>query len=121
MMIHHLAVVVEPYQRITLLIHHLVVVVELLGHLQSRYLTTKHQLFLKTVSCSKGGKPLPPINKIQLQQPETVVEKYPKLLNIAKIPTLSVRLAKESFFDKEIMKLCIVRGTGSFIQYQLLS
>ncbi|XP_065892247.1 uncharacterized protein [Dysidea avara] len=76
-------------------------------------LNNKASAFLKRLAVQKEEKPLPPINKIQLQQPETVVEKYPKLLNITKIPTLSVRLAKESFFGKEIMKLCTVRGTGS--------
>ena len=82
------------------------------GSLKEPLLNNKASTFLKRLAVQKEEKPLPPINKSILQQPETVVEKYPKLLNTMKIPTLSVRLAKESFFGKEIMKLCTVRGTG---------
>jgi len=62
----------------------------------------------------KKSNPLPAINKVSLLSPEEVVNKNPKLLKSDKIPTLSVRLAKESFFGKNVMSRCTVRGTGSY-------
>ena len=69
---------------------------------------------LKKILADKTKNPLPAINRSILLEPEDVVEKYPKLMTISKIPTLAVRLSKEAYFGKEIMALCTVRGTGTY-------
>lgn len=43
-----------------------------------------------------------------------MIDKYPKMLKESKIPTLSIRLAQEAFFGKEIMSHCTFRGIGSY-------
>jgi len=60
---------------------------------------------------NKENNPLPPINTSVLIQPEQVIEKYPKMMKISKIPTLAIKLAKEAYFGKQIMSKCTVRGT----------
>lgn len=57
---------------------------------------------------------LPPIDRLKLISPKLVVEKYPKLVEKNKLTRLAVHLARESFFRKEIMALCTVRGNGDF-------
>lgn len=69
---------------------------------------------LQVLKAQKDSKPLPPISRSALVPPQSVVEQNPKLLFASKIPTLSVKLAKESYFTKDIMVLCTVRGVGSF-------
>ena len=64
------------------------------------------------VTTSKG--PLPQINKFKLSSPEDVVKMHPKLVKLSKIPTLSVKLAKEAYFGKDIMAVCTVRGLGNY-------
>ena len=69
---------------------------------------------LDTLLDNKKANPLPQINKESLLKPEDVVEKYSQFLTFSKIPTLAVRLAKESYFGKSIMARCTVRGAGKF-------
>lgn len=63
---------------------------------------------------SQVGQDLPSIDRSKLISPELVVEKYIKLVDKKKLTRLAVRLAQESFFGKEIMALCTVRGNGDF-------
>ena len=63
---------------------------------------------------TKENIPLPPINHDKLFSPQTVADKYPKLLVRSKIPTLAVKLAKEAFFGPEIMSYCTFKGVGSY-------
>ena len=60
----------------------------------------------------KENTPLPPINHQELLNPTTVVDKYPKLLQHSKLPTLAVKLAVEAFFGPEVMSYCSFRGIG---------
>ena len=69
---------------------------------------------LKKILLDKEQNPLPSIDKSTLVQPMEVLEKYPKLICLSKIPTLAVRLSKEAYFGKSIMAKCTVRGTGSY-------
>ena len=43
--------------------------------------------------------------------PYTVTAKYPQLTTLSKISTLAVKLARECYFGKDLMKSCTVRGT----------
>ena len=67
---------------------------------------------ISTTSMAKENKSPPPIPFAELISPQTVVEKYPKLLKVSKISTLAVRLAKESYFGCKVMASCTVRGVG---------
>ena len=49
-------------------------------------------------------------NKNALVDADEVLDKYPKLLSLANIGRLSVRLATESYFGTELMKKCTVFG-----------
>lgn len=69
---------------------------------------------LKQLQADKEDNLLPDINKSALVTPKEVVEKYPKLMVLSKIPTLAVCLSKEAYFGKDIMALCTVRGTGQY-------
>ena len=69
---------------------------------------------LKQILVDKEENPLLPIDKASLLEPQAVLEKYPKLMTFAKLPTLTVQLSKEAYFGKTIMALCTVRGTGCF-------
>ena len=69
---------------------------------------------LKTLAEKKKSNPLPPIDRTKLLSSKDVVEKYPQFLFCSKLPTLAVKLCKESFFGKAIMSRCTVRGTGQF-------
>ena len=62
----------------------------------------------------KENTALPPIDHSSLISPQAVVDKYPKMLKESKIPTLSIRLAQQSFFGKEVMSYCTFRGVGSY-------
>ena len=62
----------------------------------------------------KENNPLSKIDCTKLIDPQDVVDKNPKLLNKAKLPTLAVRLVKELYFGPNIMIRCTVRGVGSF-------
>ena len=68
-------------------------------------------LTILSTSPAKENKP-PPIPYAELINPQTVVEKYPKLLKQSRISTLAVRLAKESYFGGKVMASCTVRGVG---------
>ena len=46
--------------------------------------------------------------------PQTVADKYPKLLVPSKVPTLAVKLAKEAYFGTELMSYCTFKGVGSY-------
>lgn len=45
-----------------------------------------------------------------LSPPFVVVEKYPMLKCMSRMPTLAVKLARESFFGKNMMVKCTVQG-----------
>ena len=75
---------------------------------------TPSEVFLEALVAIKKANPLPTINDAELIDPHQVIAKYPKLLSVTKVPTLAVKLAKESFFGKEIMACCTVRGTGQY-------
>lgn len=62
---------------------------------------------------SKENNPLPHINHEKMSDPQDVVDRNSKLLSKNKLPTLAVRLAKESYFGPEIMIRCTIRGIGS--------
>ena len=49
-------------------------------------------------------------NKTVLLSPEAIIARYPRLLTLSKIGTLSVKLAKESYFGIELMSTCTVYG-----------
>ena len=70
--------------------------------------------YLKKNLAEKEADPLPAIDTSALIPPAEVVEKHPKLITACKIPTLAVKLSKASYFGPTIMKLCTVRGTGSY-------
>jgi len=53
-------------------------------------------------------------NSAILLPPYVVVQKYPKLQNMSKMPTLAVKLAKESFFGNKKMMECTVQGCREF-------
>lgn len=63
---------------------------------------------LNTILGKKKVDQLPAINKAELLDPQMVIDKYPKLLVVTKIPALAVRLSKESYFGRSIMALCTV-------------
>ena len=71
---------------------------------------------INSTSNSSNGKvcELPPIDKSNLLLPDQVVEKYPKLLKVHKLTRLTVKLAQEGYFGKEVMKCCTVMGTGEY-------
>jgi len=75
---------------------------------------TNSEKNMPNISPVQVVKDLPPIDKSKLISPELVVENYPKLVDKKKITRLAIRLAQESFFGKEIMALCTVRGNGDF-------
>ena len=52
-------------------------------------------------------------NKNALVDADEVLDKYPKLLSLANIGRLSVRLATESYFGTELMKKCTVFGCNN--------
>ena len=66
-----------------------------------------------TLVSMKENTPLPQIDKGSLITPQAVVDKYPNLLKESKIPKLSIRLAKEAYFGKEVMSFCTFKGVGS--------
>ena len=57
---------------------------------------------------------MPPINHNSLISPQAVVDKHPKMLRKSQIPKLSIRLAQEAYFGKEVMSFCTFRGVGSY-------
>ena len=57
-----------------------------------------------------GSIPSSVINKSKLVEPEQVLKSHPKLMCVSKLPTLAVKLAKESFFGAEVMSKCTVAG-----------
>ena len=77
-------------------------------------MTSRPQSLLDTYIAVKKSNPLPPIDKSNFLKPEDVVEKYSRFLTVSKIPTLAVRLSKESYFGKAIMARCTVRGAHKF-------
>lgn len=62
----------------------------------------------------KENSQLPEINQTKLIDPQEVVDKNIAFLNKTKLPTLAVRLARESYFGPEVMIRCTVRGVGSY-------
>lgn len=74
--------------------------------------TVKPSQLLKKLIEKKEANPLPTIDRSKLLPPEDVVNKYSQFLYRSKLPTLAVKLCKESFFGKNVMSLCTVKGTG---------
>jgi len=74
----------------------------------------KPSKFLKALADKKKSNLLFPIDRTKLLSPQDVVEKYPQFLFRFKLPTLAVKLCKESFFGKAIMSLHTVQGTSQF-------
>lgn len=62
---------------------------------------------------TKENTPLPSINHDQMLSPQSVADKYPKLLVCSKVPTLAVKLAKEACFGAEIMSYCSFKAVCS--------
>ena len=71
-----------------------------------------HKSLIDKIKAEKKAQPLPKINKDTLSHPDQIVDKYPQFLCRSKLPTLAVKLCRESYFGPEIMCLCTVRGTG---------
>lgn len=57
---------------------------------------------------------LPAIDNSKLLPPDEVTAKYPNLLIKGKLSRLAVRLAQESFFGRDVMKCCTVKGNGDY-------
>lgn len=57
---------------------------------------------------------LPAIDNSKLSPPDEVIAKYPNLLVKGKLSRLAVRLAQESFFGRDVMKCCTVKGNGDY-------
>ena len=76
--------------------------------------TTPNKATLITTVCTKENTALPPINRNSLINPQVVVDKNPKMLRQLQIPKLSIRLAQEAYFGKEVMSFCTFRGVGSY-------
>ena len=53
---------------------------------------------------------LTPSEPGELLKPDAVINKYPKLMSLANIGRLAVRLACESYFGKDLLKKCTVVG-----------
>ena len=68
--------------------------------------TTLNKATLITTVCTKENTALPPINCDSLINPQVVVDKNPKMLRQSQIPKLSIRLAQEAYFGKEVMSFC---------------
>lgn len=59
---------------------------------------------------TKGALASSVIKKTKLAEPKRVIEYHPKLMCPSKVPTLAVKLAKESFFGEDVMAMCTVSG-----------
>ena len=70
-----------------------------------------HRSLIDEIIADKKARPLPKINKDKLSHPDQTVGKYPQFLCRSKLPTLAVKLCRESSFGPEIMCLCTVRGS----------
>ena len=46
-------------------------------------------------------------------KPDEVLAMHPKLVKLSCIPRLSVKLAKDAFFEAEVTAECTVRGLGN--------
>lgn len=75
--------------------------------------TVKSKL-LETLAKEKLLKLLPPIDKTKLLKPTRSGRKISAVKYCSKLPTLAVKLCKESYFGKQVMSLCTVKGTGQF-------
>ena len=60
---------------------------------------------------SKAPLPSSAINKAKPIPPKTVIQSNPSLMCPSKVPTLTLKLAKESFFGEEVMARCTVAGS----------
>ena len=65
----------------------------------------------KPRSTAKAPLPSSAINKKRLIPPKTVIQSNPNLMCPSKAPTLALKLARESFFDEEMMARCTVAGS----------
>ena len=72
------------------------------------------QLYPLNVEQSKPAQaslPSSAINKKKLLPPKTVIRNNPSLMCPSKVPTLALKLAKESFFGEEVMGRCTFAGS----------
>lgn len=76
--------------------------------------TTPNKATLISTVSMKENTALPPTDHGSLISPQAVVDNHPKLLSRSQIPKLSIRLAQEAYFGKEVMSFCIFRGVGSY-------
>ncbi len=67
---------------------------------------------LTTGSFNSSPCTTPPGTNVLLD-PDDVIRKYPKLLNLSNIGRLSVRLAQEAYFGTEMMERCTVLGCNN--------
>ena len=107
---HHHLLVMKTIQLIKwpiqLTIHH---IVHLFGH----------STCFKRVEVSMGsvqslppinGLPSSPINHSKLVAAKEITDRNPKLMCESKVPTLALKLARESFFGEDVMAQCTVAG-----------
>ena len=57
-----------------------------------------------------GHSPVACLQPETLLDPDAVIKKYPKYLNLASAGRLAVRLSCEAYFGKEFLKKCTVIG-----------
>ena len=57
-----------------------------------------------------GHSPVACLQPETLLDPDAVIKKYPKFLNLASAGRLAVRLSCEAYFGKELLKKCTVVG-----------
>ena len=74
----------------------------------------KHQCpsLVVTANTSKRALPSSAIDRVKddLLPADVVISKYPKFRKPSKIPTLSVKLALESFFGRSVLGRCTPKG-----------
>ena len=75
---------------------------------------------LQTLTQKKESNPLPSIDRSKLLYLENVVEKYPQFLVRSKLPTLAVKLCKESYFAKKYCQNVLSRELDSTMHCQKL-
>ena len=65
----------------------------------------------KPRASTKAPLPSSVINKTKLVTPNSIIQSNPSLMCPSKVPTLALKLAKESFFGDEVMARCTVAGS----------
>ena len=65
----------------------------------------KPKSILDDIVADKKSRPLPKINKSQLIDPQDIIDNYLQFLSRSKLPTLAVKLLKESFWKRNYVPL----------------